>query len=230
MRKIMTCMLIAALFLSACGTAESGALTGMIIELTENGFAFHTEEGIRFVTVSEDTMPETECEPAVGDVVTVVYSGATDRRTLNADTVICCTLTGKVTEIVEQDEPYFLLTPDDGSGIVRVNCTRSELCRVAAGISVTVYYSGAQTRSVPPQITSQYIRGLVLTGRITDIDEDGTVRLELENGETVILHCPEEALILTELDIGKSISASVSPQVRLSIPAQYEALDIISTD
>ena len=230
MKTLKILVLILALTLAAWTAAEPAKVTGMIIEQTENGFAFSTEEGIRFAALSEQTVTETDGELAVGDVVTVTFSGRTDRRMLNADSVVCRKLIGTVESVEpasEEEEAYFLLNLEDGQETVRVNLDEISSDRVIPGLPVTVYYSGAMTRSIPPQITAQYVRGTVLRGEITDVTEDGQVTLETEDGETVILHCSEETLVFAELTIGSRVSVSVAPQVLLSLPAQYGALDIL---
>lgn len=227
MKTIKVLIWLLALALGTWAAAEISTMTGMIVELTEDGFAFQTENGIRLATVSEDTALETDGDLAIGDVTTIAYSGMTAHRTLNTDMVICHTLTGTVTLVCKEDEPYFLMTPEDGSETVRVNLPDTFSERVIPGLTVTVYYNGARTRSVPPQIAAQYVRGPVLQGKITDVVGNDTVYLKLENGETVILHCPEKAIVLTTLTVGNRVSVSVTPRVRLSFPAQYEAIDIL---
>lgn len=227
MKTYKVLLWVLALMFSAWAAAEISTMTGMIVELTEDGFAFLTEDDTRLAAVSKDTVLETDGDLAVGDVMTIVCSNMTDQRMLDADMVICHKLTGMVAIVREEDEPYFLLIPEDDSEMIRVNLPETLPDRVMPGHTVTVYYNGARTRSVPPQITAQYVRGSVIQGEITGVFGDDTVYLKLENGETVILHCPKETIVLAALSVGNRVSVSVSPQARPSLPAQYEAIDIL---
>lgn len=212
------------------GIASAGSLVGVAADIDEGGLALHTDDGIRFVSISMDTVWMTDGTPEIGDVITVHYSGPEDRVMLNADAVICYRLRGTVTEIADTDEPYLILAPEDGTGDVRVLLGDIPLYSVASGLPVTVYYNGMMTRSVPPQITADYIRGPELCGEIAGIGEDGEIRLIDANGDAVELRVSRDTLVLAEIEIGNRVRVSILPQMRLSMPPQYEAQDILLID
>ena len=203
-------------------TALAGTMSGMVADVTNEGFILHTEEEVIQVETSQNTVWDTDGEIEPGDAVVVNLD-----ENSNADRVTCYRLSGIVSEIVDADEPYLLLIPDDNTEPVRVNLDCAQLYSVASGIRMTIWYDGMMTRSIPPQITAQYIRGIVLEGTVTDIGENGEIWLNKDDGETVIVHCPDDIWYLAEPEIGQKIRVSVLPQVRLSIPAQYEAQDIL---
>lgn len=227
MKKVLVWLTIAVSILCGCSSAQIHVLTGMVAGVTEEGFVLHTGEDTRFITVTEHTVMETERDAAVGDVVTITCGGNTIGRTLYAHSVICHMITGTVTDVAEGEDTYFLLTPQDGSETVRVNLPDDRVGHVITGIPVTVYYNGVRTRSVPPQITAQYVRGIVLQGWITNVSGKNEIALEQEGGGTVTVHYTKETALLTELRVGNRVNVSVTPQMRLSLPAQFEALDIL---
>lgn len=224
-RKLLFSVAVWALILCSAA-ASANTLTGMAAEIGEEGIALYTCEGIRFAAVSPDTVWNTDGMPEVGDVITVQYEGPDDRRILRAKTITCFRIRGTITEISESDEPYLLLLPDDGSELVRVNLGRIPLHTVASGVPATVYYNGMRTRSIPAQITADYIRGAELQGIVTETE--GTKRLCLlkDDGETVILHLSNAVVLPVRIGIGDRVRVSVLPQMRLSMPPQYEVQDI----
>lgn len=197
---------------------------GMVIARSGNAITLYADGNIRAVKTDDGTAFETESELRIGDVVTV-SGNEYDAATLIAETVVCHILRGTVTEITDTEEPYLLLEAAGGE-TVRVNLSESDPERFTAGIPVTVYYNGMQTRSIPPQITAQYIRGIEITGTVTAVSEDGMM-LCTEDGESVFLHRSEETLVPVDIEAGNTVRASVLPQMRLSLPAQYEAQDIL---
>ena len=227
LRSLWICGIVLALVFCVTVAASANTLTGMVMEVSQEGVALHTREGIRFAAVDTGTAWEIDGMPTVGDVVTVQFSGSTNRRTVHADAIICYRIRGTVSEIVDSAEPYLILIPDDENEAVRVNLGDIPPHTVAAGIPVTVFYNGMRTRSVPPQITADYIRGTAFRGTVTGITDSDEIRFLKEDGETVLLHISPDAVVLDEPEAGKPIRVSVLPQVRLSIPAQYEVQDIL---
>ena len=232
MKKIAVLLLMAALLTGGMAWAESaqetGRITGMIAEITEDGFAMQADGGIVFVIVSDTVEWDTDGAPAAGDVATVRFSGPTDRKSVHADAVTCHCIRGEVTEVcVEEEEAWFMLQPEGGAEAIRVNLGEIPAETVAAGIDAAVYYDGIMTRSIPAQITAQYVRGTTLEGRIGETLENGDLTLILESGEEVILHVSEETAVLAEIVPGNAVRVGVGPYMTLSMPAQYQARDIL---
>lgn len=228
-RKIpMVCLAVLLLFFSTVASALAETATGMIFQVTGDGFSLHTDESVLRVAVTADTFWDTDAALTDGDVVTVHSDSPADGGVLYADRISCHTIRGIIDEAVtDTEEPYLLLLSDGGGERVRVNLGSISMRTVAPGLPALIYYNGIQTRSIPPQITAQYLRGLTLCGTIAEIEADGRLLLLKEDGETVILHLSEETHVLTDPEIGKPVSVSVLPQLRLSLPAQYEAQDIL---
>lgn len=222
--KMLVCMLALLLFLGAEIAAQAETAQGMVIGFSEEGIVLYADGNIRTAMILGDTVYDTEGELHVGDVVTVSYDGCENGMPI-AETVACHRLHGIITDIVYGAEPYLMFMPFGGEA-VRVNLTEAPSDSLAAGVPVTVYYNGMRTRSVPAQITAQYIRGTMLAGTVTDLT-DGSMRLLTESGETVILHSSGDTVIPTEIKVGNVVWASVAPPLRLSLPAQYEAQDIM---
>ena len=222
-KKLFTVILALVLSLNAAASADT--LIGMVTDISDEGITLYTDGGIRFAAAKADTAWETDDMPAVGDMVTVLFKRSTDGM-IHADTIICHRITGTVSEIVASEGPYLILMPDGENEAVRVNLIDIPLRNVAAGLPVTVYYNGIRTRSIPPQITADYIRGQTFTGTITYITDSGEIGLLKDDGETILLHISPDTILATELEVGIPVSVSVLPQMRLSIPAQYEAQDI----
>lgn len=227
LRNLWICVIVLALILCVNVAASANTLTGMVMEVSQEVVALHTREGIRFTAVTTDTAWEIDDMPTIGDVVTVEFSGPTNRRTVHADAIICYKIRGTVSEIADSAEPYLILIPDGEDQAVRVNLGDIPPHTVATGIPVTVFYNGMRTRSIPPQITADYIRGPIFRGTVTGVMDSGEIRFLKEDGETVLLYISPDTVVLADLEIGTPVCVSVLPQMRLSFPAQYEAQDIL---
>lgn len=225
LQRILSCMLALSLFLCVEVVAETETCEGMIIGFTEDGFTIYADGNIRSITITEDTVFDTDGELGIGDVITVGFSDP-DGETLHADAVTCHRIFGIVTDIIRADEPY-LMFKTDGEETLRVNLTQLQADSCVMDMPVTVYYNGMRTRSIPAQITAQYICGTMLSGTVIALEKDD-VTLLTDDGEIVILHRSADTVIPTEVEIGANICAEVTPQMRLSYPAQYEALNILT--
>lgn len=218
--------------LNAGGIAEAAhPLTGLISSPKPEGFTLYTAEGPLPVTVTESTLWDTDGPLTEGDAAAVRLTEAED-GSLTAAVITCCRVRGQITEVnmTEDEEPFLMLQPEDGSEPIRVNLSDIPLRAAVPGIAAEIWYNGIMTRSVPPQITALYMRGTVLQGVITKVLESGNLLLQTDDGETVLLCLSEDTLMLTEPEIGKAVRASVYPAVRLSLPPQYEAQDVFEAE
>lgn len=221
------CIAAAVLMISLGTSAGAEAITGMIADVTEKGFTLYTgNETVRTV-LSDQTEWKLDGDPKEGDMVTVLTDSSVEDGTLYADGIILQKITGTIDRVVYGEDPYFLLIPRDSTELIRVNPGTVPLRCVTAGITVDVYSNGMQTRSIPPQITALYVRGTVLNGMIREIGDNNDLILATDDGDTVRILLSEETLLLTEPAAGKAVTVSVLPQMRLSVPVQYEAQDLM---
>lgn len=226
MKNILIMLLTVSLLSPIPGTAEAGGtVSGLVSELTDDGFAILTDEGIRFIITSRATVWNAEDEIDVGDYVTVNWSGPTDRKSLNAETVTCRYLTGEVLEITDGAEPFFLLLPEGEDDPVAVDFGGLDPYSIAQGMTVTVYYSGIMTRSRPPRITAEHIRGLTVQGIVLNADETGI--LIMEGCSMSFIRITDDTKVLASLTPSTSVIAAVTPTMTLSIPPQYTATEIL---
>lgn len=201
----------------------SGLFTG---EYTGNGFALSTGEGIRYVIPQKNTVWETDGEFHTGDYVTVRYEGRADAKSVNAAVINRHVLKGKVSEMsYDGDGGSFLLTPETGEGSVLVNADEEQMNMVADGSEVTVFYDGKTTRSIPPQISAQYLRGRTLTGDIICCKE-GMLLMEVD-GYAAVVWYTEDTPQLVLPEPGIRVEVSVTELVTLSMPPQFRATDIL---
>lgn len=229
MKKTISFLFLTVSIMMLCIVTPAGAAdsSGIITAITEDGFTLHAEKETLRVIVSDTTMWDIENTPTDGDLAIVHSNHAVTNGTLYADAVSVHKMCGIVEQVFDGDEPFFLLMPDDRTEMIRVNLVGIPPHSVDAGLAVDVYYNGMQTRSIPSQITALYVRGGILKGTVTAVKENGDLTMTTDEGEKVIILLSDETLLLTELEVGKSVSVSVLPQTRLSLPAQYEAQDIL---
>lgn len=227
-RKILVfCTAVLTATACACAVSAAETVSGMIAGITQDGLSLHFGTDFLYVTFSENTVWDTDGELAEGDIVLVRADGCGDHSLLSADVITCYRISGTVSEISDSEEPYLILDPENGTEQLRVNPGSIPIHTAVPGSKVKIWYNGIQTRSVPPQITAMYIRGTVLQGTVTEIDDSGVIRLLKQDGEPVLLYLSEDTVVLTEPEKGKTVRVSVYPQTRLSIPAQYEVQDIL---
>ena len=229
MKKAISFLFLASLMITLCLVTPAGAAeySGMIVGITVEGFTLHAGEEAFRIVVSDETMWDIENTPADGDVAIVRTDDAGPNGELHADAVSVHKVCGIIEQVFDGEEPFFLLMPDDRTEVIRVNLADVPPRSVAAGLAVDVYYNGMQTRSVPPQITALYVRGRILKGTVTAVGDNGDLTMMTEEGEEVIIHLTRDTVLLTDLDAGKTVSVAVLPQMRLSLPAQYEAQDVL---
>ena len=164
---LVLCTTVLTVMLFSGAPAYAEAFVGMISGRTETGFTLHTEGKTLNTVITKDTVWDVSDGLENGDVVTIFSDKPVYHGLLYAQTVTCHTLRGVISRVVEGEEPYLLLLPENGMDEIRVNLPAINLSGMAAGITVRVYYNGMQTRSIPPQITALYLRGATLLRRFT---------------------------------------------------------------
>ena len=128
---------------------------GILVEIAEDHLLLDTEtHGQVFVHLTEDTLYEGET-PVVGAYVHVTNNGAMTMSLppqITALRVGCYAFTGTVSEITEDS---FMLTAE--SAPYQVNAEAETLAGLEEGETVTVYFSGMMTMSIPAQIYGELI-------------------------------------------------------------------------
>ena len=128
---------------------------GVVTEIAEDHLLLDTAtHGQVLVHLTEDTAYEGEA-PVVGAYVHVVNNGAMTMSIppqITALRVGCYAFTGTVSEITDES---FLLTAENGP--YQVNAEAEKLAALTDGETVTVYFSGMMTMSIPAQIYGELI-------------------------------------------------------------------------
>lgn len=223
-RMMVICMILSmVLILPADGEELFQEMNGLVTEVTQDGFSLLTEDGIRFVAITEQSVMHTTDDLKLGDLVTVYYHGDTERRMVTAVWVRCFHVTGIIAEIT--DAKSFLLQVDSSGQTLLVQAR--DTSAVAVGECVTVYYNGMVTRSNPGKINALFIPGPILVGTIEELISDDMLLLETEL-EHILLKIPDFAVVLAELIPGERIWTMVGPAAAPSIPPQYEAYLVLA--
>lgn len=208
----------------AAGCEPENEISGFVSESMADGFTLKSGENIFRITITDDTDWDSTRAVRPGDYITVRYSPEPGCDGITAKEVLCHILTGEVISVVPEEEAYFMLLTDEGES-VRVNLGFIDPEIIAAGMPVTVYYSGIMTRSIPPQVTAEHIRPLTLTGEVVKAEADSL--LIMTGGSPALIRVTPETLILTGLLPGSVITVSVLPVMTLSIPPQYTAFELL---
>lgn len=206
-------------------TVATVSVEGLVMEAGEDYLILQGADGsLLQANLSAETILNVTAPIAVGDYVTVCHSGATTRSIppqAAAISVVNAYASGVVSDM---EENGFLLTQPDGTELA-VHLPDGLPYHVQDGMTVTVYYNGMMTRSLPAQITAQYIRGHVLEGVIAEASEDELL-LSTEMGEAVV-HLSSETLVLVSTDVGTAVRVSTGGFATMSLPPQYLALEVL---
>ena len=100
--------------------------------------------------------------------------------------------------------------------------TAAEGKDIAVGDFIEIVYNGMMTRSLPAQITAEYIRDHMLMGVVTDLNENG---FTLTFGEEVYA-VNAEASLLTGIQDGMFVTVYHNGMMTRMIPAGVNALHI----
>ena len=183
-------------------------LQGTILEVQEDGLLIMDEaQGEVLVLISDETVQETGYEPGVGDYVHVDYDGQTPRSLppqVTAGRIVSHKLEGDVVEVYAE-ENALLLYGSDGNEY-RINLPEAWEGETFDAQRAIVYYDGAATLSLPPQVSA----GLVLPEyAIEDIitELSGTsMTLGMDEGAVLVEFDP--ALLPEGLEVGDAVRVS----------------------
>lgn len=181
-------------------------LEGLVTEIVDGGFVLEdAEQGEVMLNTSDATTWDgilAEGELSVGQYVFVEYDG---RMTFSlppqahADRVTCATLTGSVTEVLEDGS---ILMNDDTFGETIVHLGEG-MNHVYADMPITVYYDGVMTLSLPGEAAASHIVLPELSGTVSNRTEEGFtltdadgIEYEVKFGEETLIS--EETIVAEE--------------------------------
>ena len=183
-------------------------LQGTILEVQEDGLLIMDEaQGEVLVLISDETVQETGYELAVGDYVYVDYNGVMTRSLppqVTAGRIVSHKLEGDVVEVYAE-ENALLLYGSDGNEY-RINLPEAWEGETFDAQRAIVYYDGAATLSLPPQVSA----GLVLPEYaiediITELSET-SMTLGMDEGAVLVEFDP--ALLPEGLEVGDAVRVS----------------------
>lgn len=183
-------------------------LQGTILEVQEDGLLIMDEaQGEVLVLISDETVQETGYELGVGDYVYVDYNGQMTRSLppqVTAGRIVSHKLEGDVVEVYAE-ENALLLYGSDGNEY-RINLPEAWEGETFDAQRAIVYYDGAATLSLPPQVSA----GLVLPEYaiediITELSET-SMTLGMDEGAVLVEFDP--ALLPEGLEVGDAVRVS----------------------
>ena len=183
-------------------------LQGAILEVQEDGLLIMDEaQGEVLVLISDETVQETGYELGVGDYVYVDYNGQMTRSLppqVTAGRIVSHKLEGDVVEVYAE-ENALLLYGSDGNEY-RINLPEAWEGETFDAQRAIVYYDGAATLSLPPQVSA----GLVLPEYaiediITELSET-SMTLGMDEGAVLVEFNP--ALLPEGLEVGDAVRVS----------------------
>lgn len=230
--KKMLSILLAALLVCFCAFAEPVSeelvsMEGLVIEIAEDGFLIESaEQGEVMVLTSNETYVETSRDVLPGDYLYIDYNGQMTRSLppqITASVVRMHALSGSVIESNPEENTVLLNT--DTHGEVMVHLPEDWADSQVDVESMTVYFNGAMSMSLPPQIGAGYaVPGYPLQGIVTEIS-DGW--LMIGEGMEAIQVNFEAQLLPEDLKVGDVVRILYNGQMTRSIPAQVSAGVII---
>ena len=204
-------------------------LQGTILEVQEDGLLIMDEaQGEVLVLISDETVQETGYELGVGDYVYVDYNGQMTRSLppqVTAGRIVSHKLEGDVVEVYAE-ENALLLYGSDGNEY-RINLPEAWEGETFDAQRAIVYYDGAATLSLPPQVSA----GLVLPEYaiediITELSET-SMTLGMDEGAVLVEFDP--ALLPEGLEVGDAVRVSYESATAgtNAAPTQVTAIAIL---
>ncbi|MBQ3222122.1 MAG: hypothetical protein IJB41_00770 [Clostridia bacterium] len=206
---------------------ESAMISGVIVELTEEGLLIeNAENGQILVITGEETVFETTGDIQPGDYIYVDYNGQMTfslPAQIGATVVRMHKLEGEITEIYAEENAVLLNNAEMGDVYVYLP---EEYKNAAIDFAhMTVYFDGAMTMSLPGKISAGLvIPGYSVQGAITEIAE-GYILIG-EGMEAVQVNFAAGQLPETAA-VGAVVRVIYDGQMTRSIPAQITATEIV---
>ena len=224
--KLIAILMSALLAFATPASAATETLSGVVTEYTEGeSMLLETaDHGTVQVNFSKDTDTLGDAPIRAGDYLTVTFDGAMTASLpaqVGATHIEMHRLSGTIAEVYPDDGSALLKTDSDSEYIVFLPDEWKSA--VAAGDAITVYFNGAATMSLPPQISAEYVvSDFFLTGVIDEIGEDSLI-LD-SDGQKIQVNFDS---IPENLQADDVIRVRYNGQMTRSIPAQVFALEII---
>lgn len=200
-------------------------LDGKVISLENDRMILNSNGQEYAVLLTVDTVYEGKSILEIGDVVSVQYNGQmtkSDPAQLTAQSVFCHVVTGVVSDLAENQ--FVLTLPDESVYLVNYDVEAFE--GVQDGMTVSVYFDGASTRSIPPQIAADFIRMPAISGVISALNES-EFTLTDEGGIETIVHISKKTFSYMPLEEGMQVRVTTDGTATLSLPAQVNAVEIL---
>ena len=138
-------------------------MTGTVADITDTYYLIENTDGQQVqVNLYDETIFEGKT-PEKGDLIHILYNGMMTRSLppqINAQRIGCYVLTGAVVELTEEG-----FTLDVGNDIFMVHAGAELLQGIETGSTVTVYFNGAMTMSIPAQVGAEMI---LITASVAD--------------------------------------------------------------
>ena len=198
-------------------------LQGAILEVGEDSLRIEdAEQGEVVVLISEDTVLETGYELAVGDYVYVDYDGVMTRSLppqVTAGRIVSHKLEGDVLE-----ENAILIYTEEG-GEYRVNLPETWAETGFEAQRAIVYYDGAATLSIPPQVSAGLILPVyALEDIVTELSESMMI-LGKDDGAVTVTFDP--ALLPEGLAVGDAVRVTYDGEIAGAEPEEITAIEIV---
>ena len=207
--------------------AEIYMLQGVILEMLEDGMRIEdAEQGEVLVLISDETVMETGYELAAGDYVYVDYNGVMTRSLppqVTAGRIVSHKLEGDVLETYPA-ENALLLYASDGMEY-RVNLPASWAETGFDAQRAIVYFNGAATLSIPPQISvGRIVAEYAMENTISELSETSMV---LGEGESAVRVNFDPALLPEGLAVGDAVRVTYDGTVH-SAEGEQDAIDAVA--
>lgn len=246
MKKLLSLLIVALLVaLPVCAEEEAPAeggwleaegaeeemeiymLQGAILEMDEASMLINdAAQGEVLVLIGEETVLETSYDLAVGDYVYVDYNGVMTRSLppqVTAGRIVSHKLEGDVAEVYAEENALLLYTADGGE--YRVNLPGDEAQTGFDAQRAIVYYDGAATLSIPPQVSAGLVVPVyAVEDLITEIGEDS---MTLGEGEGAVAVTFDPALLPEALSVGDAVRVIYDGEAAGPEPEEIVALEIV---
>ena len=246
MKKLLSLLIVALLVaLPVCAEEEAPAeggwleaegaeeemdiymLQGAILEMDEASMLINdAAQGEVLVLIGEETVLETSYDLAVGDYVYVDYNGVMTRSLppqVTAGRIVSHKLEGDVAEVYAEENALLLYTADGGE--YRVNLPGDEAQTGFDAQRAIVYYDGAATLSIPPQVSAGLVVPVyAVEDLITEIGEDS---MTLGEGAGAVAVTFDPALLPEALSVGDAVRVIYDGEAAGPEPEEIVALEIV---
>lgn len=246
MKKLLSLLIVALLVaLPVCAEEEAPAeggwleaegaeeemdiymLQGAILEMDEASMLINdAAQGEVLVLIGEETVLETSYDLAVGDYVYVDYNGVMTRSLppqVTAGRIVSHKLEGDVAEVYAEENALLLYTADGGE--YRVNLPGDEAQTGFDAQRAIVYFNGAATLSIPPQISvGRIVAEYAMENTISELSETSMV---LGEGESAVRVNFDPALLPEGLAVGDAVRVTYDGTVH-SAEGEQDAIDAVA--